>query len=106
MSYQVGDACYSTQLAAVQAMAAGEIGKITPIGTASYVVDVTATTATSITYLLRNVSTTATVTKVATVTPQTCGLLDTADGLIISWGIAAAWLAAYGLMFLRKGLHE
>ena len=106
MSFQVGDACYSTQLAAVQAMAADQVGRITQVGTASYVVDVSATTATSITYLLRNVASSATVTKVATVTPQTCGLLDTSDGLVISWGIAAAWLAAYGLMFLRKGVHE
>lgn len=106
MSFQVGDACYSDQLAAVQAMAASQIGRITQVGTASYVVDVSASTATSITYLLRDVNSTATITKVATVTPLPCGLLDTADGLIISWGIAAAWLAAYGLMFLRKGLHE
>lgn len=87
-------------------MAAREIGKITPIGTASYVVNSTTATATQITYVLQNVSSTATVTKVATVTPEPCGLLDTADGLIIAWGIAAAWLITYAVLMLRRGVHE
>lgn len=105
-SYQVDQSCYSSQLVAVQAMAAREIGKVTQVGTASYVVDVSATSATSITYILRNVSSTATLTKVATVAPQPCGLLDTADGLIVGWGIAAVWLLTAGVMFLRRGVHE
>lgn len=105
-SYQVDQSCYSTALAAVQAMAAREVGKVVQIGTVTYVTDVTATSATSITYKLTNVSSTAFITKVATVAPQPCGLLDTADGLIVAWGIATAWLVTYGLLFLRKGVHE
>jgi hypothetical protein len=106
MSYQVGDACYSTPLAAVQAMAAKEVGGVRQIGTATYVVDSTGQTATSITYVLRNVSNTSVVTTTETVTPLPCGLLDTADGLIIAWGIAACWLAVAGILFIRRGLHE
>jgi len=74
------------------------------IGTATYVVDSTAQTATSITYVLRNVSSSAIVTATEIVTPLPCGLLDTADGLAIAWGIAAAWLITYGVLSLRRGL--
>lgn len=105
-SYQVDGSCYSSQLVAVQAMAAREIGKVVQVGTASYVVDVSATSATSITYLFRNVSSTATLLKVAEVSPQECGLLDTADGLIVGWGIATVWLLTAGIIFLRRGVHE
>lgn len=105
-SFQVGDVCYSTQLDAVKAMAAREVGKLTQIGTASYVVDVSATSATSITYILRNVASTATVTKVAPVAVQPCGLLETGDALLISWGIAAVWIGTHAVLSLRKGLQE
>lgn len=105
-SYQVGEVCYPTALDAVKAMAAAEVGSIRQIGTAQYVVDSTAQTASSITYVFRNVSSTAVVTSTELVTPQPCGLLDTADGLVIAWGIAAAWLLTAGVLFLRRGVHE
>jgi len=106
VSYQVGSVCYSTPLAAVQAMAAKEVGSVVQIGTATYVVNSTGQTASSITYVLQNVSSAAVVTTTETVTPLPCGLLDTADGLLISWGIAACWLAVAGILFIRRGLHE
>jgi len=106
MSYQSGDNCFDTALAANQASAAREVGGMRQIGTATYVVDSTAQTANSITYVLRNVSSTAVVTTTETVNPLPCVLLDTADGLILSWGIATAWLVTYGLLFLKRGLHE
>lgn len=105
-SFQVDGVCYSSALLSVQAMAAREIGSIRQIGTAQYVVDSTAQTADSITYIFRNVGSTASFTSVANVTPQPCGLLDTADGLLIAWGIATAWLITHGILFLRRGLHE
>jgi hypothetical protein len=104
-SYQVGRECYSSPLAAAQAAAAGSIGSLLQVGTASYVVDVSAVTASSITYRLQNVSSTASITKVASFTPLPCGLLDTSDGLVIAWGIAAAWLAVAGVLFIRRGLN-
>lgn len=104
-SYQVGDVCYPDALSAVRAMAADQVGRIVQIGTATYSVDSTAQTATSITWALRNVSSTAVTTTTETVTPLPCGLLDTADGLVIAWGIATAWILTAGLLFLRRGLH-
>ncbi len=105
-SFQVGDSCYSSALSAVQAMAAREVGGMRQIGTATYVVDSTAQTVNSITYVLRNVSSNAVVTTTETVAPLPCGLLDTTDGLLIAWGIATAWLITHGILFLRRGLHE
>ena len=82
------------------------VGRITQVGTASYVVDVTAVTAASITYKLQNVASTASITKVAVYTPLPCGLLDTSDGLIIAWGIATAWIVTSAVLFLKRGIHE
>jgi hypothetical protein len=104
--FQVDGVCYSSALSAVQAMAAREVGSIRQVGTAQYVVDSTAQTASSITYVLRNVSSTAVITTTETVAPLPCGLLDTTDGLLIAWGIATAWLITHGILFLRRGLHE
>lgn len=104
--FQVGDLCYSSSLAAVQAMAAREGGKVVQLGAKTYVIDVTAVTASSITFRFNDVASTAFITKVAVVSPEPCGLLDTADGLVIAWGIATAWLLTAGVLFLRRGLHS
>jgi len=105
-SFQVGGVCYSSPLAAVQAMAAGQVGSIRQLGSSAYVVDSTAQTDSSITYVLRELGGPGLVTSTQTVNPLPCGLLDTADGLIIAWGIATAWLVTHGILFLRRGLHE
>jgi len=105
MPFQVDQTCYSSALDAVNAMAAREVGSVRQIGSKTYVTDVTATTATSITYVLRDVASTATVTKVATVSPRACGLLDTPDALILSWGIVTAWIIAAAVLHLKRGVH-
>lgn len=105
-SFQVDGVCYADSLIAVQAMGAREVGKVVQVGATSYVVDVVATTASSITYKFQDVASAGAFIKVATVAPQPCGLLDTADGLIVGWGIAAVWLLTAGVMFLRRGVHE
>ena len=51
MPFQSGDACYDTAIQANQAAAAREVGSVKQIGTAQYVVDSTAVSATSITYV-------------------------------------------------------
>lgn len=105
-SYQFGASCYSSALDVAQAAAADQIGAIVSVGTVSYVVDVAAVSASSITYQFQDVASTAAFTKVADFHPLPCGLLDTADGLLIGWGIATAWLITAGVLFLRRGLHE
>ncbi len=106
MSYQVNDNCYGSSSSAVSAIASKEIGGVVNLGLTSYVVDVSAITDTSITYLLQDLASNNTITKTVSITLQPCGLLDTSDALIIGWGIAAAWLVTYGIMFLKRGLHE
>lgn len=103
-SLQVDGNCYS-ELAAVQAMAAREVGRLVVIGAKTYVVDVGAVTPTTITYNFADTTSTATFSKLVTVTPQPCGLLDTVDGLVIGWAIAAAWLATAAVLFIRRGVH-
>lgn len=105
-SYQFAGSCYATALSAARAAAASQIGSIVQVGAGSYVVDVQSVSASSITYRLQNVASSATISKVAAFTPLPCGLLDTADGLVIAWGIAAAWLITAGVMHLRRGLSE
>lgn len=105
-SYQVGDTCYSTALAAVQALASAEVGGITVIGSKAYVVDATNISGTSITYSFLEVGGTGTMTKVATVTPQPCGLLDWQDGLTLGWAVAAAWIATAVVLHIRKAAHS
>ena len=106
MSYQYNNNCYSDSLSVAKAIASDQVGRIVVIGTTSYSVDVTSVIPNSISYKLQDLNSTAFITKTVSIAPQDCGLLDTADGLIIGWGIAAAWLVTYGLLFLKKGVHE
>lgn len=105
-SFQVGQSCYSSALAAVQAIASGQSGAVVVVGTSSYVVDVVGTSDTSMTLNFSDVGSPASFVKVVPVTPLPCGLLDTADGLILAWGIATAWLVTAAVLFLRRGIHE
>ena len=102
MPWQVEGACYATQLDAVRAAVSAEVGKVVTLGTQAYVVDVTATTATSATYLLRCVSCTTNIAKVIPVASQPCGLLDWPDAVSLSWALVAVWLAVYALRYLSK----
>jgi hypothetical protein len=106
MSYQFESNCYSDALSAVQAVASSRIGQLVQIGTTVYSVDVTSFNSSSISYKLQDLNSSAFITKTVLVTPQSCGLLDTSDGLIIGWGIAAAWLLTYAVLFIRRGVHE
>lgn len=106
MAYQVGEACYSTALEAVQVMASSAVGGVVVIGSKAYVVNATSVTGSSITYGFAEVGGTGTMTKVATVNPQPCGLLDWQDGLTIGWAIAAAWIATAVVLHIRKAVHE
>lgn len=106
MSFQVGPFCYPSEIAAARASASSEVGGIVQLGNSAYVVDVSAVSATSISYALRDVQTSAVIVKDAAYTPVPCGLLVAADGLAMGWGVAAVWLFTAGVLFLRRGLHE
>ena len=106
MSYQFESTCYPTALDAARAASASQIGKVVQVGASTYVIDVIGVADSSITYQLNDISTASTITKTAPFTAQPCGLLDTSDGLLIAWGVAAAWLAVYAITFLSRGIHE
>lgn len=106
MSFQSGPGCFPTALAANQFAAAQQVGSIKQIGTAQYVVDSTSVTATSITYVFRNVSSTAVVTTTETVTPLPCQALTYEDAASLAWPVAAAWLGVYAVTYLARYLSR
>lgn len=105
MSYQVGSACYQTQADAAAAAASAQIGSFVQHAAAAYVVDATASDAISITYSLQPVDGGTPLTIASPYTAQECRLLTADDGLVLGWLIAGIWLAAYGLLFLTRGLR-
>lgn len=106
MSFQVGPACYGTAAQAAVAAASSQVGAVVAHGSAAYVVDVSAVDGASITYALYPVAGGAPITVQAPFSAQPCGLLGVEDGLAIGWGIAAAWLVVFALLFLTRGLRD
>lgn len=106
MSYQYNANCYPDQLSANRAIASDNVGRVVVIGTASYSMDVESITSNSIRYKLQDLNSSAFISKTVSVNPIECQLFDTADGLMIGWGIAAAWIATAAVIYIRKGIHE
>jgi hypothetical protein len=106
MAYQVGPSCYGDAIAAVHAIASSQVGTVVVHGGSAYVADATAVTATSISYTLQPIAGGASISYVASVSPQPCGLLDWQDGLMLGWAVAAAWIAVAAVMLIRRGVHE
>jgi len=105
MSFQVGSVCYDTAAAATAAVAAGETGKVVPAGSVVYVVDAVASAAGSITYTFTDpAGIAASVVYTSTPTIPECGLLGTGDAVAMGWGVAGAWIAAYAILQMRKGV--
>ena len=105
MYYQVNDACFPSAISAAQAAASSQIGALKEHGGTLYAVDVSAVTASSITYSLLPVGGGAPVVLVAPYAAQECQLLNLDDGLQLGWMVAAVWLAAFGVMFMARALR-
>ena len=110
-TFQVGSTCYQTGLQANQVTASHENGKVVQRGTDTYVVTLGNIDASSITYLYKSTTTNVlgqptTISQTFQSVPAPCGLLETADSLLLAWGVAAVWLIAAGINTLRKGVHE
>lgn len=106
MAFQVRDTCYSTAQQAAEVTASGVVGSVVVIGSKAYTVSTTSISGSVINYRFAEVGGGGIFTQAAAYVPQPCALLETADGLVIGWGIAAAWLATAAVLFLRRGLHE
>ncbi len=105
MAYQVGSLCYGSDLAATQAIAAREVGKVVEAGSVVYVVDAEATAAGAITYTLNPVGGGTALVSAQSVELQPCGLLDWEDSLTIAWAIATAWIVTFAVLQMRKAAH-
>src|SRR5256885_4268297 len=80
-SFQVGAACYPTQIQAAQIVASSQIGGIVQQGGSAHVVELRSINPTSITYGLRPVSGGPLIEVVSTFDAQPCGLLQASDGI-------------------------
>src|SRR5260370_14776965 len=78
-SFQVGAACYPTQIQAAQIVASSQIGGIVQQGGSAHVVELRSINPTSITYGLRPVSGGPLIEVVSTFDAQPCGLLQASD---------------------------
>jgi len=105
MAFQVGTACYDTAEAANAAAASALVGANLEHGGSVVVVDVAGVTATTITYSYTPLGGTAS-TQTFAATPQPCVLMGAEDAVVMGWGIAAAVLAVYALMFVTRGLRD
>lgn len=103
---QVGSICYSSDAAAVSAMASAETGKVVANGSAVYVVSASPASDASITYTLTPTDGGSAVVKTVAVTVQPCQMLDWSDGLALGWLVGGVWLAAFAVLQLRKAAHE
>jgi len=105
MSYQVGSACYATAQAAAQVSASAQVGVIVQHGASAYVIDAASVSGASITYAFTPVGGGTALTVVAPYTAQPCNLLGAEDALQFGWGIVAAWLAVFAVMFIARALR-
>jgi len=100
--YQVGSACYPTQLQAAQASASAQVGAVVQQGGSAHVVELRAISGSSITYGLRPAAGGASIEVVSAYEAQPCNLLGLGDGLTMGWMVGGAWLAVFGLMFIAR----
>lgn len=105
MAFQVGSACYPTELQAAQVQASQQVGAIVQHGSAAYVVDLSAVAGDSITYVLNPLGGGTAIASQVPFHAQPCNLLTAADGVQLGWMVAAVWLGAYALMFLGRVLR-
>lgn len=100
--YQHGTACYDTAQKANEAQASEVVGSIVQIGSVPHAVNVSGVTDTTIAYVLENLTGSGTYAKTVQVTPQPCNLLQSQDALALGWGVAAAWIAAFCVVFIAR----
>ena len=103
---QAGSTCYSSDAAAVAAIASAEVGKVVPAGSTVYVVDAAPASDASITYTLNPIGGGTPIVSTVSIVVQPCQLLDWSDGLQLGWAVVGVWLATFAVLNLRKAAHE
>jgi hypothetical protein len=110
MSYQVNGVCYSTVLAAHQAIASSQVGTVLNLGNSAQFLNVQAVTSTGIVFVLSPFSsggsTSISITKTVQPVLQPCGLIETPDALVMAWGIVTAWIVTAAILHIKRGAHS
>lgn len=104
MAFQVGSICYASAEAAASASASTQIGQVITLGDDPYVVGVSTVSSDSITYSLEPFISGPVLYRTVMYDAQPCQLIGMDDSLLLAWGIAAAWLAAYAVIYLKNAL--
>lgn len=105
--WQVGGACYSTEVLAVGAVAAAESGSVKATPAGLYSLDVASFDASSIEWTLTPLDGGPTLANVVVpVTPIPCGLLTHVDAVDVGWKIALCWCAVFAIKFLARPLVD
>ena len=105
-AYQYGSSCYGTPDGAANAAAAAQIGSLVQIGSMTYSTNVLSVGEGVISYQLTSMDGMGSQISVGVpFNSMPCGLLDTADGLVIGWAVAVVWIVTAGVLFLRKGMN-
>jgi len=106
MSFQVGSACYPTELAAAAASASSMVGAVVSHAGSAYAVDVSGVTASTVSYTFTPISGGAAVVLVAPYTPQPCGLMGASDAVQLGWLVGGAWVIVYCVKFLARIVRD
>lgn len=103
---QVAGTCYSSDQAAVAAIASAEVGKVVPAGSVVYVVDASPAVGKSITYTLTPIGGGTPLVTTAAVEIPPCQLLDWSDGIALGWAVAGVWIIVAVVLHLREAAHQ
>src|SRR5256885_7269839 len=104
-SFQVGAACYPTQIQAAQIVASSQIGGIVQQGGSAHVVELRSINPTSITYGLRPVSGGPLIEVVSTFDAQPCGLLQASEDRKSTRLNSSHLVISYAVFCLKKKQH-
>lgn len=102
MTFQVGDYCVATDLAAANSVASSQLGAIVNHGGSLYSVSVSGVTPNQIEYLLTPFAPGTPITVQVPFTPISCQLPSIQDGISQGWMVATVWLGVFALVFLGR----
>lgn len=106
MSWQVGQTCYGSQLAANSAAASSQMGVVVSHGASVYVTSIASVDAAGVTYAFTPLSGGAPITMSVPMQAPACGLLGVDDGAQLGALVSLAWFATWGVMFIARAIRE
>lgn len=104
--WQVGQTCYSTKTAALQASASAQSGAVVEQGGGAYVVTVTSVAENGVQYTLNPLGVGTATTVQILQEPQPCNLLTSDDVAPIAWAIAGGWIAIFVIKSMLRAKDD